>query len=218
MARFIQNVELNKPDDFVYFMMNDYLQKNGFIMSDWKGEPAYRAGDAMVEGYKYLKWSYSNGTFHLEAWLKGTFGGEMGLDGFVGCLMKKPYRENLMQLITLLQQTLPDSVNTAASAPDMTSDAGATQNPNPNVIPVQTMDNYKAAQQALILGIVSILLCWSLLFCIVCTALTFARARMGKNSSKAGLATAGKVCSIVAVIIAIVLYLLNLALNVLYIL
>ena len=74
MARYIQDFYLNQPEDFVAFIMNDYLQKNGFTMSDWKGEPAYRAGDAMMEGYKYLKWSYVNGRFHLEAWLKGTFG------------------------------------------------------------------------------------------------------------------------------------------------
>ena len=70
MARYVRELVLNKPDDFVSFMMNDYLQKNKFSMSDWKGEPAYRAGDAMMEGYKYLKWSYSNGTLHVEAWLK----------------------------------------------------------------------------------------------------------------------------------------------------
>ena len=55
MARYVRELVLNKPDDFVSFMMNDYLQKNKFSMSDWKGEPAYRAGDAMMEGYKYLK-------------------------------------------------------------------------------------------------------------------------------------------------------------------
>ena len=82
--------------------MNDYLQKNGFTMSDWKGEPAYRAGDAMMEGYKYLKWSYVNGRFHLEAWLKGTFGGEWGLEGFVGTLQKKPYKNNLLQLMSTI--------------------------------------------------------------------------------------------------------------------
>ena len=102
VARYTQDVVLNKPDDFVYFMMNDYLQKNGFSMSDWKGEPAYRAGDGFFEGYKYMKWSYANGVFHLEAWLKGTFGGEMGLDGFVGYMMKKPFKDNLTQLISLL--------------------------------------------------------------------------------------------------------------------
>ena len=64
MARFVQDLALNKPDDFVYFIMNDYLQKNGFVMSDWKGEPAYKAGDGVMEGYKYLKWSTETECFN----------------------------------------------------------------------------------------------------------------------------------------------------------
>ena len=94
MARYVKDLVLNKPEDFVTFIMNDYLQKNQFVVSEWKGEPAYRTGDALIEGYKYLKWSYENGTLHLEAWMKSTFGKEMGLDGFVGALQKKPYRQS----------------------------------------------------------------------------------------------------------------------------
>ena len=55
MARYVKNLVLNKPEDFVTFIMNDYLQKNQFVVSEWKGEPAYRTGDALIEGYKYLK-------------------------------------------------------------------------------------------------------------------------------------------------------------------
>lgn len=55
MARYVREVVLNKPGDFVQFIMDDYLRKNGFVMSDWKGEPAFRTGDAAIEGYKYLK-------------------------------------------------------------------------------------------------------------------------------------------------------------------
>ena len=62
MARYVKDLVLNKPEDFVTFIMNDYLQKNQFVVSEWKGESAYRTGDALIEGYKYLKWSYENGT------------------------------------------------------------------------------------------------------------------------------------------------------------
>ena len=34
MARFTRDLVLNKPDDFVQFIMNDFLQKNQFEMSD----------------------------------------------------------------------------------------------------------------------------------------------------------------------------------------
>lgn len=235
MARFTQDVVLNKPDDFVFFMMNDFLQKNGYTMSDWKGEPAYRAGDGFVEAYKYLKWSYNGGVFHLEAWLKGSFGGEWNLDGFVGCLVKKPYKESLMQLIELLQQTIPqptyvhtdapatneasatNDASTQSDAATSTSANGTVQNPNPAPIPVKTVDNYKAAQQALIFGILSLVLCWSPIFCIIMVVLAFTRARMGQGSSKANLAKSGKICAIVALCLMIVFFVVNLLLNMLII-
>ncbi len=198
MARYIQDFYLNQPEDFVAFIMNDYLQKNGFTMSDWKGEPAYRAGDAMMEGYKYLKWSYVNGRFHLEAWLKGTFGGEWGLEGFVGTLQKKPYKNNLLQLMTVLQQSLPPQ------------DGMGPQTGMPHVVPVQIVGNSKEATQALIFGILAMVMCWSPIFCVLLACLGFSRARMGAGSSKAGLALAGKVLSIVAMVITLVLFVMSL--------
>ena len=55
MARYTYDLVLNKPEDFVQFVMNDFLQKNRFETADYNGEAVYRAGDPMVEGYKYLK-------------------------------------------------------------------------------------------------------------------------------------------------------------------
>lgn len=211
MARYIQDVYLGKPDDFVHFMMNDYLQKNGFSMSDWKGEPAYRAGDPMLEGYKYLKWSYVNGNFHLEAWMKGTFGGEWDLDGFVGCAQKGPYKNNLNQLIATLQQELPrmDMQNGAANSAD-----GASAPVAPTVIPVQTVDNHKAATLSLVFGILSLVFCCSPIFSIIFAVLAFSQSRMGQGSSKANLAKAGKICAIVGLCFAAGLWILSIALEV----
>lgn len=214
MARFTQDIVLNKPDNFVYFIMNDYLQKNGFSMSDWKGEPAYRAGDGFVEGYKYLKWSYTNGTFHLEAWLKGTFGGEWNLDGFVGIAMKKPYKNNLMELIRVLQQELPENVPDTAAEGAVANSEAATQTTS-GPIPVQTVDNYKAAQQGLILGILSVVFCFSPIICICLAAIGFSRCRMGQGSSKANLAKTGKILCIIGICIMAALWLLNIVLSVL---
>ena len=199
MARFTRDLVLNKPDDFVQFIMNDFLQKNQFEMSDWKGEAAYRAGDAMVEGFKYLKWSYNGGVFHLEAWLKSVGGGEMDLDGFVGTLQKKPYRESLEQLFAALQQPLP-----ANGSQDM-SPQGAGPQGGPQPIPVQTVDNSGAATLALVFGIISIIL--ALLFPlggIILAALGFTRARLGSGSSKAGMAKVGKILCIIGLVVAVV--------------
>lgn len=199
MARFTRDLVLNKPDDFVQFIMNDFLQKNQFEMSDWKGEAAYRAGDAMVEGFKYLKWSYNGGVFHLEAWLKSVGGGEMDLDGFVGTLQKKPYRDSLEQLFAALQQPLP------ANGPQDVNPQGAAPQGGPQPIPVQTVDNSGAATLALVFGIISIIL--ALLFPlggIILAALGFTRARLGSGSSKAGMAKVGKILCIIGLVVAVV--------------
>lgn len=222
MARYIQEVYLNQPDDFVHFIMNDFLQKNGFTMSDWKGEPAYRAGDPMFEGYKYLKWSYNNGMFHLEAWLRGTFGGEWDLEGFVACAQKEPYKNNLKQLIATLQQPIPQGIpgqNTAAGA--QTQNTGAptgTQNVNAStvtIVPVQTVDNHKAATLALVFGILALVFCWSPVLCIIFSVLGFSQSRMGNGSSKSGQAKAGKICCIIGLCIMAVWFVLNIGVSLL---
>lgn len=215
MARYVKDLVLNKPDDFVAFVVNDYLQKNKFEMSDWNGEPAYRAGDAMVEGFKYLKWSYSGGVFHLEAWLKGTAGGEWDLDGMVGALMKKPYKKSLEQLLDVLQQEIP-AQNTAPQG-NVPPQGGFEQQvpPNPQPIPVRTTDNTGAATAALVLGILSVVFGLFIpLVGIILGVVGITQARMGSGSSKAGSAKAGKVLSIIGICIAVAGWLLNIVLTV----
>ena len=113
----------------------------------------------------------------------------MDLDGFVGTLQKKPYRESLEQLFAALQQPLP------ANGPQDMSPQGAGPQGGPQPIPVQTVDNSGAATLALVFGIISIIL--ALLFPlggIILAALGFTRARLGSGSSKAGMAKVERSC------------------------
>lgn len=202
MARYVKDMVLNKPDDFVQFIMNDYLQKNGFSMLDWKGEPAYRAGDAMMEGFKYLKWNYVGGTLHLEAWLKGTAGGEWDLDGFVGTLQKKPYKESLEQLFEALCQPLPQ---------EQPGTQGQ-QIPQGQPVPVRTVDNTGAAKTALVMGVLSVVTAFIIpLVSIIFACLGFSRARMGAGSSKGSQARTGKILCIIGIVLSIVMWILNFA-------
>lgn len=167
-------------------------------MSDWKGEPAFRAGDPALEGYKYLKWGYMNGVLHLEAWMKGTFGGEWDLEGFAGSLQKKPYRESLEQLFGILQQPLPQGQ----------------QMPQGYPIPVQTTDNTGAATMALIFGILAVVTGFLIpIIGILFGCLGFSRARMGGGSSKAGMAKAGKILCIIGIVVSIIMWVLSFTLT-----
>mgnify|MGYP003623352897 CR=1 FL=1 len=116
----------------------------------------------------------------------------MGLEGFVATLQKKAYRNSLEQLFEVLQQDIPeqgfDSFDQGKGAP----------------IPVVTVDNSGAATASLVLGIVSIVGVLIIpLIGVLCGALGFSRARMGNGSSKSNLATAGKILSIIGVVISI---------------
>ena len=237
MARYVKDIVLNKPDDFVQFIMNDFLQKNQFQPGQWKGEPAYCTGNALVEGVRYLKWSYSDGKFHLEAWLQGTMGGEWDLDGFVGIAMKKPYKSSLEQLFDVLQQQIPQQ-NTASAQNGAAPQGGPVQQgnvppqsapgaqgsvppqgnygqPNPQPIPVRTTDNTGAATIALVLGILSVALgIFVPLLGVILGIIGITQARMGSGSSKASMAKAGKVLGIIGICISAAGWLLNIVLTV----
>lgn len=216
MARYINNLLLNKPADFVAFMMNDYLQKNGFSMADYKGQPAYRAGDPMLEGYKFIIWGYDGSTLHVEAWLKGPFGGEMDFTGFVAALQKKPFRESLEQLFYLMNQPLPGEwaggqpaaapYGQPAGMPGGAPNAQPGSYPSGAPVPVQTVDNSGPAVWALVFGVLSVLTCLFLpYFSIIFSVLGVNKARLSGGSSKAGVAKIGQVLSIIGAAIAAVM-------------
>lgn len=191
MARYIRDVTLNQPDDFICFMMNDYLQKNSFTNSTKKGPSVYRRGDGFFEGFRYMTWNYSGGVFHLEAWIAGPFGGEQGLTGFWGWAIKNSYKQDIERLITLLGQTVPQ--------PAVVSGQASGNSPStPTVIPVQTMNNTGAASRSLIFGILSIALCWNLLG-VLFSCFAIISYRSGKLSTKPGMAKAGMICGIVGI-------------------
>ena len=50
MARWTRDEVLNQPDDFVQFMMEDFLTKNGFKKKTHKGQEVWQEGDIMALG------------------------------------------------------------------------------------------------------------------------------------------------------------------------
>lgn len=218
MSRYVQNVVLNKPDDFVNYMMTDFIQKYEFSLYNWKGETCYRRGDAMLEGYRYFTWGYQNGVLHIEAWLKGISGQEMGLTGFWGFAVKSAYRNMIDSFIQLLLQPLPANMN----AQNPTPACGMPQyTPNTNQqaynmaqqapIMVQGIDNYNDATIGMVLGILCIPLSLFIPYLGVLGAVFgYIFATKGKHSSRSGQAMAGLVCSTVGIILAFAVIIIRL--------
>ncbi len=181
MARYIEHIHLDKPDDFVLTVMNNYLQKNGFIITDLKNESVYRAGNRFSEGYRNLKWSYVNGVLNLEAWLDGPFGLECNLKGLFLYNRKILYYQSLEDLMAALQQ----------------------------VAPVHSVDNDRMAVISLLLGILAFII-MNPVFCLIFAILSTTLAEVGLKSNKSGLAKAGRICSIVSLLTTSIISLMNL--------
>lgn len=130
----------------------------------------------------------------------------MGLEGFVGVLQKKPFKDSLEALYTALQQEIPEGQEVFT---------GEGEQPFVQTVGVQTVDNTGAATAALVFGIAAFILGFiSPIFAILAGCLGFNQARMGSGSSKANLAKAGKILSIIGVVIAIIMWILNIVLAV----
>lgn len=110
MARYMQDVPLNQPIDVVSGIMENFIYRNRYFRTDWNGEPVYLSTDSAEGGHRYLKWSYVNGVVHIEAWMKGTFGGEDDLNGGG---RKKAYKDILERLIMQLQNPPHDEYSAA---------------------------------------------------------------------------------------------------------
>lgn len=218
MSRYIQDIVLNKPDDFVNFMMSDFIHKYDFFLHNWKGETCYRSGDAFMAGYRYFTWGYQNGVLHLEAWLRGPFGTEMGLTGFYGWAVKAGYKKEVDEIIQLLQQPLPGDGTSGGNAPMQdTSMNGASINgapvngtPGQGPIPVHVIDTSRHAAPGLALGILSIVLSLLVPYLgILLSVFGFIYSKKSIHSVKGKMATAGFVCSIIGAALGFGLIFLN---------
>lgn len=209
MARYIREVELNRPEEFVQYIMTDFLGKQGFQMKEFKGELVYRAGNGLLEIPKFLTWGYQNGRFHIEAWtrncwLPGVYGRENALDGFMGCIPKEAYKKDIEALIGLLFQPLAQS-----EMPEKQGNPGTpvmSQNPRMNVqqpIYVRGTDMSRYATMALVFSLVGIVCtCLSGILGLIWGSLGIVYGKKAMNSQKKGMATAAFVIGIVTDVLA----------------
>lgn len=200
MARYIREVVLNRPGDFVQFIMTDFLSKHGFKLVEFKGEQVYRVGDGVVELPKFLTWGYRKGVFHIEVWtrslwLPGVYGDENALTGVAGSVPKRAYKKDIEELIGLLFQ--PIYAN-GPQGPDMQP-----QMNNQQPIYVKGADMAKYAGMAFVFALIGLATAFLLSFAgVFFGAFGFIYGNKAKNSSKNGMATAAVVISIIAWIVA----------------
>lgn len=106
---YVADFNTGKPDDFIRFVSEDFLRKEGFALTTVKGEVVWKKGKGLLAAPQFLKLQYANGVVHLEAWLKyailpGVYCGEMGLDGAMAFAIKAALRDKVNALVALLYQ------------------------------------------------------------------------------------------------------------------
>lgn len=213
MARWIRDEQVGKPDDFVHYIMQDFLQKNGFTQKEYKGEMLWQEGTGMLAPPRFFKYSYRNGIIHIEAWMKfawlpGVYSGENAMTGFVGMVPKKLFKESLENLVQLLYQPLPSDYNNAGNMSGING-APVQGQPANGPVYVQGVDNAKYATMGLIFALLGLLGLYIPLIGVICAGVGIAYGNKGKGSSKSSMANAAFVIGIITMIISVVWWVLN---------
>ena len=109
MARYTVDFVSNRPDDQIRQIVTDYLTKEGFSYTTYKGEEVWKKGVGLLTAPQFMKVNFANGQVHLEAWLKtailpGVYVGEMGLKGIYAIAVKKPLKNRADTLVNILSQ------------------------------------------------------------------------------------------------------------------
>lgn len=109
MARYLKEIELGIAPEKVEEIMVDFLQKNEFYKTTWKGESCYTADVSIVREVQFMKYTYENGVLHFEAWLRDGTSKEQGLTGMGAMDLKKPYLEAVLSLLGRCIQESPQA-------------------------------------------------------------------------------------------------------------
>lgn len=206
--RTVIDMAINMPEDAVNFMVTDFLTKNGFVQEQVNQEWVWQAGTGFLTLPKFFKYLYQNGLIHMEAWVKtvilpGVYGKEMDLEGVYGVLPKQAYKKDIDSLLELLNQPLPADYILGQQQTPMQQNSS---------VQLQGFDTSKKSVVSLVGGIISISCCMIPILGIFLGMIAIVYARKGMNSSKRGIAFAGLVLGILGIVLAIIVWILNIVL------
>ena len=221
MARYIREAALDKPSDFVQYIMSDFLGKHGFRLVEFKGQFVYRAGGGILEIPKFLIWGYQNGIFHIEAWtrnlwLPGVYGRENAMTGFMGCIPKGAYKKDIEELVGLLFQPLyVNGQQNPGIQPGMNGNPTMQGVNMQQPIYVKGTDLSRYAVMAFVMALAGLVLGPLLVpvFGILFGALGIVYGSKARSSEKGGMATAALVLGILAVILSVIVWILSIAIR-----
>lgn len=100
MARYVKTFNLNAPIETVFADVKRFLDSEKFIETFYNNEKVFQKGNGWLTNPTFFKFSYENNTLKFEGWMQyaiapGVFLGELGTTGFVGCLLKGPFKKRI---------------------------------------------------------------------------------------------------------------------------
>ena len=107
MARYVKDYQINVVPQTVHSAINQYLQSEGYEYINYDGENVFKKGNGVMSNPTFFKFSYSGNVVRMETWMKyaffpGVYIGELGVDGFVGCAVKGPWKNRIKNLEVIL--------------------------------------------------------------------------------------------------------------------
>ncbi len=106
--------QLSCDPNLVNSLIQSYIQGNQYELQQKDGEQFYRAGDAMVQGYRYFNYSISGQVLTIYAWFKGVFG-------------EAPIEQNSLNMTAMNYR---NSLNTLFQEIDKLNNGGVNMNNN----------------------------------------------------------------------------------------
>lgn len=107
MPRHIRDFRLQQPPQQSFAAIHQYLIANGFAYINFEGENVFKKGTGWLTAPQLIKVTYGPDRVRLEGWIKyaalpGVYVGELGKNGYVGCLGKGPMKRAFAYVEQLL--------------------------------------------------------------------------------------------------------------------
>ena len=112
-------------------LVQAYIQGNKFTLQNKDGEQFYRAGDAMLEGYRYFNYSINGQTLTIQAWFKGAFG-DMSIEQNSLNMPAMNYRNSLGKLFQEIEKLNNGGTNMNNNGMNFDPNTGQPLNQNMN--------------------------------------------------------------------------------------
>lgn len=215
-GRSTYNFQFNCDPSVVNNIIQAYIQGNKYELQNKNGEQYYRAGDAMLEGYRYFNYSISGQSLVIYAWFKGAFG-EMPIEQNSLSMPAMNYRNSLGKLFQEIEKLNNGGNNMNNNGNNFDQQTGQPINPNYQQ-PVQQNNQFtqtfqdettkkqeKMCECGFWLSIFGLLASFvGVAYGVIVYLLNFYFASQGLKTRKRGKAIATIVMSIISIVIIVI--------------